>query len=86
MALSVPDEGYSRALSVPDEGYSRALSVPDEGYSRALSVPDEGYSRNASCTLNLISTIFSLIKEMYRSGGITDFMEIFTCLGKYEVL
>ena len=47
------------------------LSVPDEGYSECtwrrlfwvylmkviLSVPDEGYSRNASCALDLISTV-----------------------------
>ena len=51
LALSVPDEGYSR--NVHDEGYSR--NVPDEGYWtylmkviertwwRLLNVPDEGY-------------------------------------------
>jgi hypothetical protein len=48
-------------LSVHDEGYSNLsmLSVHDEGYSNfsMLSVHDEGYSRNASCALNLISTL-----------------------------
>ena len=58
------------ALSVPDEGYSRntmctlnLISTADEGYSRntlctlnLISTADEGYSRNTWCTLNLIST------------------------------
>jgi len=38
---------------VPDEGYSS--NVPNECYSS--NVPDEGYSRNASCALNVISTL-----------------------------
>jgi hypothetical protein len=48
-------------LSVPDEGYYNlyTLSVPDEGYYNlyTLSVPDEGHFRNASCALNLMSTL-----------------------------
>ena len=57
------------------------MKVIERTWWRSLSVPDEGYSRNASCTLSLISTFYSLHSvstESYRVYHVSCTLDQYT--------
>jgi hypothetical protein len=70
------------SLSVPDEGHwAYLMKFIERTWWRSLSVPDEGYSRNASCTLSLISTFYSLHSvstESYRVYHVSCTLDQYT--------
>jgi hypothetical protein len=56
--LSVPNEGYF-------ECYLMKVILSVTWWRLFWASPDEGYSRNASCALNLISTLFSFFNLFF---------------------